>query len=277
MALYSGQDDNPTCPIIDQIAPAANNFNAINSQYSPLSPIEDTPTAESLEIIGPQLAALDTDGPKAIVLATDGLPDTCADPDPDGQPEARARAVAAARAAFDSGIETYVISVGDEVSDDHLQEMANAGVGLAADDPSAAPFWRALSPIELGSAFDGIVAGVQGCDYQLDGGVKDGGTGEVTLDGATLAQGSEWQLIGNNTIHLLGGACDTVRDGDDHTVEAVFTCSGDGNYPDPPGGYDPDPDAPGSECVYDDDCDGDDVCNNGYCEPPPSPEFPPVE
>jgi hypothetical protein len=280
LALYSGQDDNPTCPIISQVAPAANNFNAINSQYAPLNPIEDTPTAESLNVISPQLAALDSPGPKAIVLATDGLPDTCADPDPDGQPEARAMAVAAARSAYERGIETYIISVGDEVADDHLQEMANAGVGLAADDPGAAPFWRALSPIQLEAAFDGIVAGVQGCDYQLDGAVPDGGTGEVTLDGGTLAQGSEWELIGNNTIRLLGSACELIRDGGEHTVEAIFTCTGDGNHPGTPGtpGADPDPDNPGpGECEIDDDCDGDDVCNNGTCEPPSGPSFPPVD
>lgn len=275
LALYSGQDDNPTCPIIEQVAPAADNFNAINSRYAPLSPIEDTPTAESIEIIAPQLAALDSKGPKAIILATDGLPDTCAVPDPDGQPEARARAVAAASSAFASGIKTFVISVGNAVSDDHLQEMANAGVGVAANE--TAPFWRALSPIELESAFDGIVAGVQGCDYQLDGAVKDGGTGEVTLDGNVLGQDVDWELIGNNTIRLLGGACEAVRDGGEHTVEAVFTCTGDVNYPNPPGGYDPNPNDPGNECVYDDDCDGDDICNNGYCEPPPAPIFPPVE
>ena len=49
-------------------------------------------------------------------------------------------------------------------------------------------------------------------------------------------------IIGNNTIRLLGGACETIRDGGEHTVEAIFTCSGDGNYPDPPGyGDEPEP------------------------------------
>ena len=63
-------------------------------------------------------------GPKYIVLATDGEPDTCAVPNPsNGQPEA----IAAAPSSFAKGIPLFYISVGTDVSATLAQAMANAG------------------------------------------------------------------------------------------------------------------------------------------------------
>jgi len=290
LTLFSGEDDNPTCPLLTQVSPQMGNFSAINAVFGPADPIEDTPTGEALSATAAAMASLGGTGPKAIVVATDGEPDTCAAPDPDGQPAAQAMAVAAARAAHEQGIETYIISVGDDVSDAHLQEMANAGIGLPEQGPEDAPFWRALNPIALEDAFDGIVAGVQGCDFELDGAVPDAATGTVTLDGVPLNMGSDWEIAGNNTIRLLGSACDTIRDGGTHEVEAIFACSGDQNGPgdgsgghggggdgsgggggDGTGGGSGGGSGSGGPCVVDDDCEGDDVCNNaGTCESPGS-------
>jgi hypothetical protein len=231
LTLYTGADGNPTCPILNQVAPSVRNYTAINSEFSSRSPLEDTPTGESLTAVSEYLASLPASGPKAIVLATDGEPDTCADPDPDGQPAALAMAVSAAQGAHSLGIETYIISVGDEVSDSHLQKMANAGVGLDPDGAQKAPFYRALSPVQLEDAFDGIVAGVRGCSFELDEPADSADAGTVTLDGRSLELGSEWQLKDPSTIELLGSACDELLDGGDHAVQAVFECGDDGDGP----------------------------------------------
>lgn len=228
ISLYSGRDGNSTCPILAGLPPALGNYGAILDLYRPLDPIEDTPTAPSLSAARATLAAVQDPGPKIIVLATDGEPDTCAVPDPDGLPEARADSVAAAQAAHAAGVDVYVISVGDEVSQAHLQDMANAGVGLPVGGAERAPFYQALDPGALVDAFDTIIGGVQSCTFALDGTVDldRASEGTVTLDGTPLDFGTEWRLPDERTLELLGPACDTLLAGGQHQVKAEFECGG---------------------------------------------------
>lgn len=222
--LYTGQDNNPVCPILSTVTPAMNNYASIEDMYSDLGPVEDTPTAESIAAVVQTLDAINEDGPRIIVLATDGLPDSCDDPDPDGQPEALAGAIEAAQAAYAAGIELYIISVGDDVAQSHLQDMANAGVGLPVDGMDNAPYYQALNSAALVAAFDDIISGVRSCSFSMDGQVSDPERGTVTLDGAELDYGTEWQLSDSTTLQLLGAACDEIMDGGDHEVQASFEC-----------------------------------------------------
>lgn len=224
LATYTGRPDLG-CPLVDQIDPARNNFSAIDTAYRSTSPLKDTPTGESLDLVRAGLASLQTTGPKAIVVATDGLPDSCANPD-DNNAAARKLAVDAASRAFNEGIEVYIISVGNDVSDAHLQEMANAGVGLAPQGAQNAPYYRALNTQQLEDAFSGIIAGVRGCSFDLDQAVADAATGTVTLDGRELEKDVDWQITGDTTLELIGDACDELLDGGDHDVDAVFECGG---------------------------------------------------
>jgi hypothetical protein len=229
LALYTSDDgfsNGGTCPIIAQAPPAVGNYQTIFDLYEPLEPIEDTPTAASLAVAQGTLAGVDEPGPKIIVLATDGNPDTCTVPDPDTLPQARADSVAAAQAANAAGIDIYVVSVGNEVSETHLQDMANAGIGLPVGGAEQAPFFRALEPDGLVAAFDTIIGGVRSCTFALDGNVNvnDADEGTVTLDGAPLDFGTEWDLVDSSTLQILGAACDTILAGGDHVVEAEFDC-----------------------------------------------------
>jgi hypothetical protein len=228
ISLYSGRDGNAVCPILAGLPPALGNYRDILDLYRPLDPIEDTPTAPSIAAAQSSLAAVQETGPKIIVLATDGEPDTCAVPDPDGLPEARADSVAAAQAAHAAGIDVYIISVGDEVSQDHLQDMANAGVGLPVGGAERAPFYQALEPGALIDAFDTIIGGVQSCTFALDGTVDldRASEGTVTLDGVALDFGTEWRLPDERTLEILGEACDTLLAGGEHDVKAEFECGG---------------------------------------------------
>ena len=48
--------------------------------------------------------------------------------------------------------------------------------------------------------------------------------GSVTLNGAPLEFGTDWQLVDNDTIELLGGSCDTLRNTDNVELQAEFPC-----------------------------------------------------
>lgn len=223
-----GADGQPagTCPMLAAVAPALDNAAAIDAMYAPRAPIEDTPTGAALRAMITELEKVDAPGPKAVIVATDGEPDTCTQPDPDGTPEGRAEAISAAEDAFAAGVETYIISVGNGVAEEHLQDMANAGVGLQVGGAQNAPYYRAFDTDQLVAAFDDIITGVQGCQLALDGQVDPARAedGTVTLDGRELAHGSEWQIVDESTIELLGAACDTLTDGGEHVVEAEFAC-----------------------------------------------------
>lgn len=227
LSLYTSENgfDGPTCPIVTTVPPALSNHGAIDAVYSVELPVEDTPTGDSIDAIVPVLDAYPEEGPKGIVLATDGEPDTCEEPDPQN---GQAEAVLAAQNAYDLDIRTFVVSVGEDVSAAHLQEMANAGAGKdPADMTDPEPFYRALDPGELVDAFKQIIADFVTCEFTLEGEiVGDPCEGTVMVDGRELECGTEWDAPTPTTIELLGGVCDLIKDGEEHTIEVVFPCDG---------------------------------------------------
>jgi hypothetical protein len=230
LALYTSHEGNKggQCPLLAQVSPEFGTYSEIKAIYDAAKPDEDTPTGESLLAIAEQLQKiyLNVPTPKVIVLATDGEPDTCEEPNPqNGQQES----ISAAQQAYEMGIETYVISVGDEVGLPHLQDMANAGLGLEVNGNHDAPFWQALDQDQLYDAFDTIINGVRDCLFTLDGNVVDGfqDQGKVTLDGQPLTQDDPdgWKLNGSNEVQLLGAACEAIQDGQ-HDLQIEFPCGG---------------------------------------------------
>ena len=232
VAFYTSTDanaENGTCPVIDQVMPAMGNFGSIRDMFDALDPIEDTPTAPSLMVAKNLLETVDENGPKIIVLATDGLPDTCEIPDPANEAQQIAtqdETVLAAQDVHAAGIDVYYVSVGPEVTASHAQAMANAGRGLPVGGAENAPYYMALNPDSLVAAFDDIIADVRSCTFAVDGTVdlSRAGEGTVTLDGMELMFGTDWDMVDESTIELLGGACDAVKDGADHNISAQFTC-----------------------------------------------------
>jgi hypothetical protein len=228
LTLFSGKDGAAPCPLLTNVAPALGNFGPIDMAYPvPTSAIiDDTPTGESITAAAKILRDVTDPGPKVIVLATDGEPDTCATPDPQ-TPEAKEVAIKAAQDAFASGIFTYYISVGTEVSTAHATEMANVGQGYPRTDKTQR-FYLANDQAALAKAFATIVDGVRTCSFQLSGTVTDGGEaqGVVTLDGALLKlnDANGWRLSSPTTVEFVGKACETVKDKNDHKVKAEFPC-----------------------------------------------------
>jgi len=232
LTLYTSNDGNNggVCPMLQNVQPRLDNYDAMNAIIGPAGPDGDTPTGASIHAVTDTLEAVNEPGPKIIIVATDGEPDTCAIPNPQNNAEATIaenESLDATARAFDKGIHTYVISVGDDVGANHLQQLANVGTGLpAAGGMTQAPYYVALNPDELVDAFGAIVGGVTGCVFTINGEVDPAkaGQGLVSVDGTPLEQGTEWVMRDSKTFEVLGAACDALQNGDLHHISAVFPC-----------------------------------------------------
>ncbi|AKT37783.1 vWA domain-containing protein [Chondromyces crocatus] len=225
LALYTSRDgfQGGTCPMITQVDAALGNYESIRQRYQNARPDDETPTGESIDKIVDYLKTVDEAGPRMILLATDGMPDTCAVPNPqNGEPEA----IAAARRAHGEGIKTVVLSVGPDVALNHLQDMANAGAGIQNGQASA-PYYQALNQTSLIDAFKQIIGGVRACVFTLDGVVTtdDPAQGEVLLDGERLTYNDPdgWRLNNASELELVGNACRRVQE-DAQSIKITFPC-----------------------------------------------------
>jgi hypothetical protein len=231
-ALYRSDNGalGGSCPILTTVAPAQRNAAAIGALLTTNEPGGDTPTGEALSSALAVLEAMpaNVDAPlssKVIVLATDGEPDTCAEPNPqNGQPQA----IAAAEAAHARGVRTFVLGVGEEIGRAHLQDMADAGAGLPRGGTAHAPYYQVNNTAELSRAFDAIIRGARTCRFALQGRVDAASAagGTVKLNGQPLGHGQPdgWTLLDPGTIELQGAACRTFLDTDNVELEAEFAC-----------------------------------------------------
>jgi hypothetical protein len=224
LALYTG-DGGGNCPQLTEVSIAMGNHAAIDAVYGPAGPEGETPTGDSIDAILPTILAINEPGQKAIVLATDGEPDTCEQPNPQN---GQAEAIAAAQAAWGADVALYIIAVGNDVSETHQQDMANAGLGLPLDGSMGnAQYYPANDQSALQSAFEEIINGVRSCILDVSGSIdpEKADQGTVTLDGEVLVYGDPngWQLNSPTEIELVGAACEAIQEGD-HTISGVFPC-----------------------------------------------------
>lgn len=240
MALYSSENGNAggTCPTLTEVDLGFGSHADMLSAMQCSDMVDDTPTRESLTATAEQLAAMDVDGPKVIVLATDGEPDTCICSDwndNNGRPaecdEAGAAAaertlvVAEAQRIHDElGITVEVINVStpDNMTlANHLDEVAEAGGAVSGASIDG------FDPGALASAFQTIIDGVRSCAIDLDGEIEAGkeSTGTVLLDGTELILDDPdgWQVNTPTQIELVGMACETIKSGD-HDLDISFPC-----------------------------------------------------
>ncbi len=229
LALFSSRASQPEmCPMITWVAPAVGNYDGIESVYAPADPISETPTGDSLDAIVVRWTSTPDrpSDPTIFILATDGEPDTCEQPNPqNGQGEA----LAAAGRAYDMGIRTFIISVGEgTVSASHLQDMANAGVGNGPGDPDA-PYWVAGDDAGLRDALMSIIGGELSCVVTLHGRIQDTSaacSGSVMLNGSIIPcdDPNGWHVVDENHIELTGDACTALQHGSGTNLEATFPC-----------------------------------------------------
>ncbi|HUQ02563.1 MAG TPA: vWA domain-containing protein [Kofleriaceae bacterium] len=232
-SLYTyNRNTDAQCPRITKTPTRAlNNTAAITQLLNGNNPAADTPTGESIRKViedfqqnPPAMGSV-----PVILLATDGEPDRCADPDANDA-LSRQLSVDAAVAAYTAGIRTIVLSVGSQVGDDHLQAVANAGAGMPPATGTA-PFYKANNPTELSAALSSIITGILSCELDLSGQVDVNRANEGTVDlsggscGAAgpLDFGTEWEMVDSDTIRVLGAACDALKAGN-CTLQATFAC-----------------------------------------------------
>jgi hypothetical protein len=224
-SLYSSALGATTCPSLVGVERSLGNAASIAALLTVNRPEGHTPTAEAIDaaVAGFRARPAEDGRLPVIVLATDGEPDTCLD----GNDEARGRAnsVAAAQRARAAGIPLYILSVGTEIGEAHLQQMANAGVGLAADGAVDAPFFVATNQAELSAQLQAIIGTLGSCDLDLDARIDPltVQSGTVILGDRRLRVGSDWQQIDDDTIRVIGAACQELLTTASE-VRASFPC-----------------------------------------------------
>lgn len=230
--LYTSHngDLGGVCPILVDVPPAADNFAAVSGLLTGNDPDDDTPTGEAIDaVVATMIARGNPRGtPQYIVLATDGEPDRCADPETqDGQ----AVSIAAAQNAFAQNLRMFILGVSGDIGAPHLQDLANAGAGLEVGGREHEPYYTADDAAQLATAFTTILGGLRSCVFAID---QSDGTidltaadqGEVRLNGRLLTYADEdgWRLLDGNTLELLGGACDEFRFTANVELTATFPC-----------------------------------------------------
>ncbi len=234
LALYTF--DSGTCPnLVEVTPPSLNNHSAIDAVYSMQSPLSNTPTGDSISALTPALASFAEPGPKLIILATDGDPDRCEDPDAHDE-ESKNEVIAAVTDAYSQDIQTVIIAVGDQVSDNHQQDVANAGAGLppptaypCTNPMACAPTYEPATQQGLIDAFTDIINGQRTCVFSLDGEVIPGKEcdGEVLVNSQSVPcnDPNGWQLNGASEIEFLGTTCDTIMTDVNVSISASFPCN----------------------------------------------------
>jgi hypothetical protein len=262
-----------TCAdMTNQVAPAFNNHAAIDAVYGAITWTAgtkwETPTGHAITRAAQLLAGFTSDppGPKYILLVTDGNPNTCATLDPQCGQDFSIRA---AQDAFALGISTFAFGIGDIVAQPnagcstnarcgsmHLQDMANAGLGLPVQAPpenfkyepcnigqvlnatysptgGTAAFFTAANREQLLPQLTATLSGVISCTLDMNAivtGDATSGTVTITPDMGTerpIANNNEadgWTLEANKyQVTLTGQACLDYKAGN-ADVHIEFPC-----------------------------------------------------
>lgn len=239
MSTYTSFNGAATCPEMPELTtllPGQATFPDIvaalpeNTDACPEKKSE-TPTWEAIEEGTKALQALEIEGPKYLLVITDGEPDSCVKFDPQCGQDA---AISAAQAAYAAGITTFVIGLGNDVGEKFLNDLAHAGQGLDVQPPTSDNIWcigQVLEGVDPTITFDvnryrdtamatygadgldyaeqlyfapsdlpalqeqltRVIAGVRTCDYEMDTGVvaAQANKGAVRL---TLSDGTPLDL-----------------------------------------------------------------------------------
>lgn len=236
LMIYTGQggSSNPLgCPLITEVQAEFGNVDRVRSVYLATGPRRggDTPTGESIDRAVLALGAIASAGPKYILLATDGEPDTCQQPKPsEGMPQA----LEAAQRAFAQGMRVYTLGVAEGIDPSRVQQMANAGAGkdpgltYGVDPGAEPPLFANSDPQQLAQQLRGVIGDVRTCSIDLGTSVASDSAleGRLVLDGRLLASDARdgWTLVDERTLLIHGAACEQIL-GEGERLEVRFPCA----------------------------------------------------
>jgi hypothetical protein len=223
ITLFTSHNGGSTCPILQNEERRLGNAAAITARLDGNVPDGDNPLAETLNRVTSDfaIAPAEPGAPAIIVVATDGMADTCTNGN-DGS--GASGSIDAAREAFAAGVEVVMVSIGTGVEAGYLQDMANAGAGITDDDRVSATFFVAGNPTALTTAFGRIVRDAR---CRLDTRALSDtelAAAAMTLDGDALVEGSDWVRLDDGTVALLGAACDALLASAAPAVTANLAC-----------------------------------------------------
>ena len=231
---YTCTDDNTTTLALKTTNRALNNASAIDAQLALGTPANsfNTPTHAAINAMVADFVATPppADSPPVIVLATDGIPNSCeSGAGANGGTDAT---VNAAQAAYNTAvgghdhIPVYVLAM--NVNSTHFQEVANVGQGAPrnATGASAIPYYPVNSAAQLQAAFQTIINGVISCDLSLTASIDatQAMNGMLSVNGQQLQYGTDWILVGGNIIRVQGAACTMLKSTSNPTISASFPC-----------------------------------------------------
>src|SRR5262249_22717520 len=115
-------DTATSLPALTRTPRALNNASALRTSIDSKTSGDNTPTPEAINDMVAQFAAAPppAGSPPVIVLATDGLPNSCT-----SGAGTETQSVNAVKAAFAAGIPVYVLAI--NTANQHFQDLANAG------------------------------------------------------------------------------------------------------------------------------------------------------
>ncbi len=204
---HSGSD----CAVLSTESPQLANAGRIRQLIDEGNPRDDTPTAEAIDAIAAGFIPAVPSSRKFLVLATDGDPDQCTNPDAHGL-ESQILTENAVDRAFAAGVSTLVLSVGNDITREHLRRTANLGAGRPAHT-GMAPYYVANNPNQLITELESLVAAtLPTCSFNLSQPLAfaDVGNAHLDLEGSPISYGTDWKWVDENTIELLGAACARV-------------------------------------------------------------------
>ena len=206
------------CPSFHASACTPNNLAGVKSAID-MGPINGTdPLPEALLSLHDSFGNV-TGEPKVIVLATDGTPNSCGNPNVDHTQQAVDQTLANFN---DKHIKLYVLGLGG-VNTTFLQGIANAGLGSTTN----VPYYTSNSLTEVTAGYTSIFNSILDCEMTLDGtiDVAQASLGTVKSNGTELAYTTDWTAVDDHTIKLVGQACTAYKTAaTTPEITATFTC-----------------------------------------------------
>ena len=215
---YKGIVGSPTCPTLTSAGnPTLNNATAIQSLINNTSPSDHSPLAESINAVKDDfnLLSLPADASKSLVIVTDdGIPDSCTEATTGGP-----AAVSAVQQAFQSGIHSYVVSIGATNPNEGIfTELANAGIGIENPTAFVVSHYIAADLTATSNALSQVFSEIETCQF-VPAQISTTEFSKLSLEldvgqGLnTLVFGEDWVIVGNSsTIALVGPACTSFRE-----------------------------------------------------------------